>query len=567
VEAVKELKTGRGAFNRYCREILGGKIPACGCVKKAVERCLRDFERIKDNSFEYKFDWDISEKFYNFSKTIPLPDREGFLSLMPWQVFCLFNLIGWVYKQNPGKRRFRSGMIQVPRKNGKTTGLMYPLLIWDFITSKSAESYFFEKDEPQARKVYKELQDVLSRHELLKDRIDSNVFAIYSGNKRMAYFTSESIGIDGYRPSMAVIDEYWCFPTDKPLTAMRYGGRSRDSSLALIITTAGTDISLPCYDETLKAKKVLNGVYEQDDYFCIIYGVDDDVKWDSKEAYVMANPSLKDREGRGIIDPKLLEQDLRDSVNQPSHKPDYLAKTLNVWTTGASSWIPVEKLRFPDGADFSLFGGKKHPCWGALDLSALNDWTAYTLCFNKEDRFYFKHRFYIPYSTVDGRYRKENINILKWIDRGLVTVINGETIDYTRILDDVKKDYEVFDIREIAYDNWGSRHLVNDIADSMPNIDVFSFPQGLKFMSQPTKELEKRILERKIETDCGEIITWMLGNVRIKPDPNGNYKPLKNYPSSSGRIDGVITMIMSLSRCLANRNNGNASFEDVLKLF
>jgi phage terminase large subunit-like protein len=565
---MKELKTGRGVFNRYSKEILNGKIPACGYVRKAVERCLRDFEKIPEIKFEYEFDWDTCEKFWNFSKTIPLPDKKDeTLNLLPWQVFSLFNLIGWVYKNNRGKRRFRSGMIQVPRKNGKTTGLMYPLLIWDFITSASAESYFFEKDEPQARKVYKEMQDILSRHELLKDRIESNIFSIYSGNKRIAYFTSESIGIDGYRPSMAIIDEYWCFPSDKPLTAMRYGGRSRDSSLALIITTAGTDISLPCYDETLKAKKILNGVYEQDDYFCVIYGIDDNVKWDTKEAYVMANPSLKDRQGGGIIDPKLLDQDLHDSVNQPSHRPDYMAKTLNVWTMGTSSWIPVEKLRFSDDTDFSIFGNKKYPCYGALDLSAVNDWTAYTLCFNKDDRFYFKHRFYIPYSTVNDRYRKENINILKWIDRGQVTVINSETIDYDIIYNDIKKDYEMFDIREIAYDNWGSQHLIKAIDDNMPNITTLALSQSLKFMSQPTKELEKRILDRKIETDCVEIITWMLSNAQVKPDPNGNYKPLKNYVSSPGRIDGVITMIMSLSRCLANKNDKTVSFEDILKMF
>jgi phage terminase large subunit-like protein len=566
---MKELKTGKGIFNRYCKDVLSGKTPACGYVKKAVERCLRDFASIKKPAFDYDFDWNTCEKFYNFSKTIPLPDGDDeFLRLLPWQVFCLFNLIGWVHKKNAGKRRFRSGMIQVPRKNGKTTGLMYPLLIWDFITSGSAESYFFEKDEPQARKVYKELQSILTRHELLKDRIDSNIFAIYSGNKRISFFTSESVGIDGYRPSMAVIDEYWCFPSDKPLTAMRYGGRSRDSSLALIITTAGTDISLPCYEETLTAKKVLNGITDQNDYFCIIYGIDEDVKWNTREAYIMANPSLKDREGRGIIDPKLLDQDLIDAVNQPSHKPDYLAKTLNMWTIGTSSWIPMEKCRFPEHTDFSLFGGKKHPCYGALDLSAVNDWTAYTLCFTKEDRFYFKNRFYIPSATVDERYRKENINILKWIDQELVTVIEGETIDHTYVFNDIKKDYGAFDIQELAYDSWGSRELIDAVNDAMPHIITIPFGQSLKYMGQPTKELEKRILDGKIDTDCKEIIMWMLGNVQIKPDPNGNYKPLKNYASSSGRIDGVITMIMSLDRCLANRAGaGDVSFEDILRLF
>jgi phage terminase large subunit-like protein len=569
VERMKELKTGRGIFNRYCKDILSNKIPACSYVKKAIERCLKDFDRIKEDSFEYEFDWAKCEKFLNFSRTIPLPDKDEFLNLLPWQIFCLFNLIGWVYKKNKDKRRFRSGMIQVPRKNGKTTGLMFPLLIWDFITEKAAESYFFEKDEPQAKKIYKELYDgVLSKHELLKDRIHQTIFAITAGDKRIAYFTAESEGIDSYRPSLCVIDEYFCFPSDRPVTAMIYGGRGRDSSLTLIITTAGSDISLPCYDETLKTQKILNKIIEQDDYFGIIYTIDDTVKWDGKEAYYMANPSIKTSDGIGIIDPKLLEQDLQDAKNQLSHKPDYLAKTLNVWTTGTSSWISLDRIKFPESVDFSTF--KKKPCYGALDLSYINDWSAYTLCFSESGKYYFKHRFYIPFSTLEERYRKENINIIKWIEQKLITVIYSDTIDYDFIFNDIKNDYEQFDIKELAFDVWNSREFINKINNELPQIDVFSFPQSLQKMSDPTKQLEKIILDQKMITNCQEIMLWMLSNVQIKVDANHNYKPLKEYKSSTKRIDGVITSIMSLSRAMANKNEEQEtanSFEDILKLF
>jgi phage terminase large subunit-like protein len=563
---MERVKTGKAVFNKYCRDIANKKIPSCEYVKKAVKRCLKDFGRIGEKSFDYEFDWETCEKFYNFSKTIPLPDKDETLQLFPWQIFCLFNLLGWVYRNNKTKRRFRSGMIQVPRKNGKTTGLMYPLLIWDFMTSKSAESYFFEKDESQAKKVYKELIYILSRHGLLKDRIENNLFSIYSGNKRIAYFTSESAGIDGYRPSIAIIDEYFCFQSDRPVTAMRYGGRSRESSLTLIITTAGNDVELPCYDETEKVKKILNGVYEQEDYFGIICSIDAKDDWKASSSYIKANPSIKNNDGTGIIDPALLEQDLQDALNQPSHKQDYLAKTLNVWTIGTSSWISLDKWRQPDTVDFSGFG--KTPCYGALDLSSVSDWTAYSLCFGKDDTYYFKHRFYIPHSTLNERYRKENISVVKWVDTGLVTAIPGETIDYACIFDDIKADCGQFDIREIAYDSWGSRELIASIEDELPHIVLIPYSQSLKQMSQPTKELERHILNQKVVTDCKDIVTWMLGNAQIKPDVNGNYKPLKDYKSSAKRIDGVITMIMSLDRAIANRGGGGSGdFNDILKLF
>ena len=44
----------------------------------------------------------------------------------------------------------------------------------------------------------------------------------------------------------------------------------------------------------------------------------------------------------------------------------------------------------------------------------------------------------------------------------------------------------------------------------------------------------------------------MVSNVIVKPDVNGNIKPMKKYKSSTAKIDGVISSIMAFSRCIAN---------------
>jgi len=55
-------------------------------------------------------------------------------------------------------------------------------------------------------------------------------------------------------------------------------------------------------------------------------------------------------------------------------------------------------------------------------------------------------------------------------------------------------------------------------------------------------------LEDKI-IDPNPVMKWMVSNAVIKPDANNNYKPLKEYKSSTKRIDGVITSIMAIDRC------------------
>jgi phage terminase large subunit-like protein len=145
----------------YCKGITSKKIPSCHYTQKAVKRFINDLQLSKEPDFEYYIDWNEVNTFYELSKAIHLPDRKEYLSLLPWQLFIHTNLIGWRYKNNPKKRRFRSGAVYVPRKNGKTTGLMYPLLLYDLFSSESAEAYFFEKDITQAEKMMKDLHTII----------------------------------------------------------------------------------------------------------------------------------------------------------------------------------------------------------------------------------------------------------------------------------------------------------------------------------------------------------------------------------------------------------------------
>jgi phage terminase large subunit-like protein len=556
------MKEAEKRVKDYCKSIINNKIPSCIYVKKAIKRFLNELRREKDQGFDYEMDWSYVQSFYDFSKTIILPDSGKNLQLLDWQLFIHSNLLGWKYKNNKEKRRFRSGAVYVPRKNGKTTGIMYPLLLWDFLTIDSAESYFFEKDGRQSEKMFNDLKQIILNDDYLSRECNILTFDIKYKNSKIAYFSSESIGIDGYKPSLAIIDEFWCFDNERAVTAMRYGGRSRLNNLTLIITTAGTDISLPAYAEEEKVKKMLNGILTDDTYFGIIHSVDEEDDWKKSESYIKANPSID-----AIIDRKILEQDLQDALSTTSHQPDYIAKTLNRWTSENLSWISLQKWEKsqPENIDFDLF--KELNCYGSLDLSSVGDFTAYSLCFPKDGKYYFKHRFYIPEETLFERYKKENIGILEWTQKGIVKAIQGETIDYDVILNDVKQDYATYKIKEVAYDPWGSRDLVNKINDEMNNIVLIPYSQSLKQLSQPTKQYEKLILEGKI-IDPNPVIKWMVQNVKMKPDANGNYKPLKDYKASTKRIDGIITSIISLDRAMENKGmETKRDFSDLLSLF
>jgi phage terminase large subunit-like protein len=543
----------------YCKKIQSNKIPSCLYVRKAIKRFTQD---LKNDSLDYYLDWDCVQKFYDFTKHLKLIHSKKYLELLPWQLFIHANLLGWKNKYN-NKQRFRSGAVFVPKKNGKTTGLMFPLLLWNFLTVNSSEAYFFEKDERQAEKMFRDLKAICKNSEGLNSIISDTGTNIYYKNSKISYFSSETAGIDGYNPSLAVIDEYFCFQSDRPITAMLYGSRARDNGLVLIITTVGTDISLPAYNEMEKIKKILNGLLIDEAYFGIIYSIDDKDDWKKPESYVKANPSIDT-----IIDRKILEQDLQDALITPSHQSDYKAKTLNLWTNDTINWIPLQKWdteRRNTIIDINEFKGQI--CYAGLDLSSINDFTAYTKCFRRDYYYFLFHKFYIPSEQISEKYRVENINIRDWVDKGIVTATPGPTIDYDFIRNDIIKDAEQFSLVELSYDSWQSNKLIDSLDEAISKTTLIRHDQGLKQMANPSKEFERLIMEDKI-IDPNPVMKWMIINAIVKPDVNNNYKPLKEYKSSTKRIDGVITSIMAIERCQSGDNlTATKDFNDILKLF
>ncbi|MGI5085276.1 terminase large subunit [Treponema putidum] len=549
----------------YCNNIISKKIQAGQYTIKACKRFLNDLKKTKDEGCIFQFTESSFNEFCEFAEALYIPDTGEKLKLLSWQLFIYANLYGFTYKDNPDRRRYRQAYIEVARKNGKTTGLLFPQILYDFLTTNAAESYLVSKDGAQAEKSFKELKSIIDKDKDLKKICECFTNTIVYDTSRIAFFSSESTSIDGYKNSLSIIDEFHSYDSDKIVTSFRYGARARLNGLVVIITSAGLDISSPCYAESQKCKSILNGTLTDDSYFGIVYAYDEKDDWQDSNNFIKANPSLGT-----FLKKDILLSDLADAQITPSHQPDFKSKTCGIWTNDVQSWIPTNKLntKYPIGSKIDYDILLSYPCYAALDLSSVNDMTALSLCWKYKNDYYFKHHFYIPESTVYERYKKENINILDWIDKGYITVIQGDIIDYEVIYQDILQLCDKFIVKEIAYDRWHSSSLINRVNETIPDILLIEYEQSLKNFAPPTKEYERLALNGNI-VDPNPVLFWQLQNVRIKPDTNNNYKPLKDYKSSTKRIDGVITSIMALDRCRANENKivKEVNFKDILNSF
>lgn len=111
---------------QYIDDVVSGRQVVCKWTRLAVERHLRDLDRIGNPDFPYYFDEVQAKRVINFKQELRHTKGEWAnprkhdtrIRLEPWQQFKDWVLFGW--RREGGYRRFTKAYITVGRKNGKT---------------------------------------------------------------------------------------------------------------------------------------------------------------------------------------------------------------------------------------------------------------------------------------------------------------------------------------------------------------------------------------------------------------------------------------------------------------
>lgn len=530
---------------QYCSDIKSGRIPAGRYTIKAIERFLSDLKRQNKDDFPYIYKQDAADVLCDFIETLKPGDLRGkSIELLNWQVFVLCNLEGWRYKNDEERKRFRTGYVEVARKNGKTTGIMEGITLYNFIKYKASESYLVSSSEDLAKKTFKEVIDIIKSDADLDELLDPKSLAITFKDKteksRLSFYCDGCKMPDGLKVRFYCIDEYHQYPTDEVVQSMHYGTRANKDAQGVIITTADTEVSVPCYEQHLKSKKILNKTANQDDFFCIIYSLDETDDFKNPENWIKANPSLN-----VTIDESVIKSDLDDALLTPYKLAEFKAKTFNIWGGGSEhSWMPIETWQknkdiIPDWAQFE---GKTAVV--GMDLATTSDLCGYVIMFKVDGKEFYNHKWYIPEATLMERYKSENVNFLAWAENEVINVIPGQTNDLHRIASDFLDDADRFKIKALGYDKWQSNEVIREIEEKRPDILLIEIEQSLKKLSPIFKDYEKAIKDGKV-VDNSPLSLWAVNNVQIRPDENDNYKPMKKSKASNCRIDPIVAATMA----------------------
>ena len=68
--------------------------------------------------------------------------------------------------------------------------------------------------------------------------------------------------------------------------------------------------------------------------------------------------------------------------------------------------------------------------------------------------------------------------------------------------------------------------------------------QGAKTLSNPMKQLEADLIDKKVNYNNNPILKWCLTNTAVKRDDNDNIRPVKGKQQRA-RIDGTVSLIIA----------------------
>jgi len=236
---------------RYAEQVIAGETPACKWVRLACQRQLNDLA----SQGRWTFDEKRGNRVCWFIERLPhIKGRwktKG-VELEPWQCFILTTIFGWIDEE--GYRRFRTALIVVPRKNGKTllaAGVALFMLCAD--GEPGAEVYSAAVTKDQAKLSWDTAQQMVKREPEMQAKYGvsalAHSIAIEADGSYFKPLARDADSLEGLGPHCAIIDELHAHKTREVWDVLNIARGSRRQSLLFAITTAGDNKAGVCYEQ------------------------------------------------------------------------------------------------------------------------------------------------------------------------------------------------------------------------------------------------------------------------------------------------------------------------------
>lgn len=533
-------------LEQYYADIKSGKEVVGYWIKKEIQNLIND---LKDAEFIY--DTTEAHKRIKFMETMCLQSKQPYymqpLKLLLWQK-AWWEAIYSFKMADTGHRRFQEGLLEVARKNGKSTMFAADGNYDLFVGAGGTDICCASNDDRQARLIWSEIAGMRQRLDPQKTITNQNLIELRNRVRNITVFrlSSKTQNKDGFNISKTYLDESHDIQEENGQSeiaeACWRGMSSKDEPLFLNCTTQG--FNRECYLDVKirKAKEIINREREDNRFIAFLYEQDSEQEiWQNESTWAKSNPSLP----YGIKKIDKLRRDVEDAKHDKATRIHLLTKDFNIPQSNAQSWLMLEDYAYEQKI-FSLDEFRGALILGAVDLAATTDLAnAKIMLMKANDRTkYIYTMYFIPESKLqDSDDKSAGAEYAKWARQGCLTIHEGNEIDISKIADwfyQLAKDYNLRPYK-IGYDQRYAKTFIERCSDY--GFDTEMLAQG-RALSNAMKLTEAELKSKTINYNNNPIDRWCLDNCCCAVDDIGNIQPVKSKTQKSKRIDGAVTLIM-----------------------
>ena len=450
-----------------------------------------------------------------------------------------------VYKDNPNKRRYETGLLEICRKNFKTYTIATLFIILFLSEPQFSKFYSVAPDGALSKEIREAISETIRSSPLIYEFKNSKRFKILRDyikfNPTQSIYTPLSFStsrMDGRLPNVFCADEVGALNTNYPIEAMRSGQLNILNKLGFIISTKYPTIDNPFEDEVSYSKKVLNGIINDETRFSLLYEPDDPKNWETDDLVLkQSNPvALEINE---IWEDLVKKRAYAIAVE--SARENFVTKHCNIiyQGQGTETYIDVKDVQKCKVSNIDWNG---RVAYLGLDLSESNDNTAIGIVSVDDDNnILFDSIAFVPEGRIEQKNAYEKIDYKSFIKAMKCIACGDRVIDYAVVEDfimNIESKYGV-QIQAIAYDRFNCLSTAQKLERA--GFNTVEVRQHSSVLHSPTKLFKEKILNGEAKYTENKLLEINFQNARCTYDTNKNL--YVNKKKSKGKVDMVVAII------------------------
>ena len=530
-------------LEEYAELIKSGGVIVGEYLRKEIYNLLDDLKNPA-----YVYDTTEAHKRIKFMQTLCLQSKAPYymkpVALMPWQL-AFWEAVYSFKMADTGLRRFTEALLEVARKNGKSTMFAADGNADLFIGGGGNDICCASNDDRQAKLIWREIAGMRSRLDPHKVLTGQNLTEIRNNKKNITIFrlSSKTQNKDGFNIDKTYLDESHDMENDEIAEACWRGMSSKDEPLFLNCTTQGF-VNDGYLDKKLKyARDVIDGVIDDIHFLAFLYEQDSEQEiWSDSASWEKANPSIR----YGVKKIAKLQRDIETAKHDKGARVHMLCKDFNIKQNTAESWLSVEDYDY-ETERYTLEDFNGCYALAAVDLSETTDLTNAKILIMRPDdktKYVFSH-YWIPESKLlNSDDSAAGAKYKEWARAGYVTICDGNDNDLTQVADwlaGLKKQYGI-KIIKCGYDQRFAKDFLSRMDDY--GIECECIPQKPVVMSGPMKWFESDLKCKYVNYGGNPVDKWCFGNASVQVNNLGQQLAVKINNQPQRRIDGAVTAII-----------------------